>query len=246
MTFIQGNPLRAVHVLYLVALLTLASSVNANESSIQLGRDQAISVSASSNSIYVSTDQESKSRFSHYWDGRWGNENDPFKNDPFENIKDIKTEESSMIKRLGKIVAYVVSAGIFVIISCVICCCCCPILCCKRKKKPRQMITIEVQQPQNPNSSLPQRRNEYQNQYNQQISSQLPYPISGGSQLPVAFSANGQQPQETSQKIAFDKPPPYPGLPVQPNIQLQSVYPIQAGIRNSEYQQQPPFNPDVP
>ena len=61
MTFYQRVIMRALSVLYL-ALFILALSVNANESSMQIGNDEVLSISASKNSIHIIEDQETKIR----------------------------------------------------------------------------------------------------------------------------------------------------------------------------------------
>ena len=61
MTFYERDIMRALSVLYL-ALFILALSVNANESFMHIGDDEALSISTNENSIHINADQETKSR----------------------------------------------------------------------------------------------------------------------------------------------------------------------------------------
>ena len=61
MTFYQRDIMGALSVLYM-ALFILALSVNANESSMHIGNDEALSISTNENSIHINTDQETKIR----------------------------------------------------------------------------------------------------------------------------------------------------------------------------------------
>ena len=61
MTFYQRNISRVVWVLYL-ALFTVVLSVNANESSMHIGPDEASSISANENSIHINTYEDTKIR----------------------------------------------------------------------------------------------------------------------------------------------------------------------------------------
>ena len=61
MTFYQRDIMGALSVLYM-ALFILALSVNANESSMHIGNDEALSISTNENSIHINTYKETKIR----------------------------------------------------------------------------------------------------------------------------------------------------------------------------------------
>merc|ERR1712110_1336343 len=94
---------------------------NANESSMPIGNDEAFSISTNENSIHINTYEETKIRVSQYAKGKRDNENYLY-----ENLEDIKPEKSSIIKGIGKMIAFIVGAAVLVIIICLVCCCCCP------------------------------------------------------------------------------------------------------------------------
>jgi len=222
MTFYQRNILRVVWVLYL-ALFTVVLSVNANESS-----------------IHINTDEETKIRVSHsqYAQGDWDNKND------LENLEDIKPEKSSIIKGIGKMIAFIVGAAVLVIIICLVCCCCCPFcLLAKRNARGRVLREGPVQQPQNVGMPVQSGYTIPPDQY-QQIPAQQSHPQSGyNAAMPPSVA---YPPQAAPHAYAMDQPPPYPGPPIQQIQTQQSSLPTQGQLQKSEYQQQPAYNPNAP
>jgi len=230
--------MRALSVLYL-ALFILALSVNANESFMHIGDDEALSISTNENSIHTNADQETKISVSQYAKGKRDNENDPY-----ENLDDIKPEKSSIIRGIGRIIAFIVGAAVLVVIICLVCCCCCPFcLLAKRKERGRVLREGPVQQPQNVGMPVQSGYTIPPDQY-QQMQAQQSHPPSGyNAPMPPSVA---YPPQEPPHAYAMDQPPPYPGPPIQQIQTQQSSVPTQGQLQKSEYQQQPAYNPNAP